>query len=69
MDKIKLGIIGIGNMGSGHTNNILGGRCPEVELVAVADVNPDRLNWMKESSMTESFGIWICTKIAQWKMR
>ncbi|MBO5798204.1 MAG: Gfo/Idh/MocA family oxidoreductase [Clostridia bacterium] len=50
MDKIKLGIIGIGNMGSGHTNNILGGRCPEVELVAVADVNPDRLNWMKEKA-------------------
>ena len=35
MDKIKLGIIGFGNMGTGHTSNIMGGNCPEVELVAI----------------------------------
>ena len=47
--KIKLGIIGIGNMGSGHAGNVLGGKCPELELVAVADTNPDRLAWGKEN--------------------
>ena len=47
--KIKLGIIGIGNMGTGHTKNILTGKCPEFELVAAADINPDRLAWAKES--------------------
>ena len=48
-DKIKLGIIGIGNMGSGHAQTIaLRGMCPEIELVAVADTNPDRLKWAEE---------------------
>ena len=35
--KVRLGIIGIGNMGSEHCRLILGGRCPETELRAVAD--------------------------------
>lgn len=47
--KIRLGIIGIGNMGTGHAGNVLGGKCPELELVAVADTNPDRLAWGKEN--------------------
>ena len=47
--KIKLGIIGIGNMGTGHAKNILTGKCPEFALVAAADINPDRLAWAKES--------------------
>ncbi len=46
-DKIKLGIIGIGGMGGGHFNNILNGYCPEVEVTAVADINPERLEWAK----------------------
>lgn len=45
MGKIKLGIIGIGNMGSGHIGNLLAGQCPEIELCAVADINPARLEW------------------------
>ena len=44
---IKLGIIGIGNMGTGHAGNLLGGQCPEFDLVAVADINPDRITWCK----------------------
>ena len=47
MSKIKRGIIGIGNMGSGHASNIEAGSCPEIELVAIADNNPDRLEWAK----------------------
>ena len=45
--KIRLGIIGVGNMGSGHAGNVLEGKCPDFELRAVADVNPDRLEWTK----------------------
>lgn len=41
--KVRLGIIGIGNMGGGHVANICGGNCPEIELAAVADINPERL--------------------------
>ncbi len=47
--KIRLGIIGIGNMGSGHASSVVKGSCPELELVAVADINPDRLAWAKKS--------------------
>lgn len=54
MEKIKLGIIGIGNMGSGHAGNIKNGRCPEIELVAIADNNPDRLAWAKEQNYAEN---------------
>ena len=49
MSKIKIGIIGIGNMGTSHSKNIMAGKCPELELVAVADLNPDRLAWAEEN--------------------
>ena len=45
--KIRLGIIGIGNMGSGHAGNIVSGKCPDFELCAIADINPARLEWAK----------------------
>ncbi|MBQ8718070.1 MAG: Gfo/Idh/MocA family oxidoreductase, partial [Clostridia bacterium] len=44
MEKVRLGIIGIGNMGTGHLNNILNRQCPEIEVTAVADINPARLD-------------------------
>ena len=53
-EKIKLGIIGIGNMGSGHASNIKNGSCPEIELVAIADINPERLAWAKEQNYAEN---------------
>ena len=49
MKKIKLGIIGIGNMGSNYATKVTQGECPDFELVAVADVNPARLKWAKEN--------------------
>lgn len=49
MDKIRLGIIGIGNMGSGHANSVVKGMCPDFVLAAVADTNPKRLEWAKSS--------------------
>lgn len=48
MDKVRLGIIGVGNMGSSHINNYLEGKLPEIEITAVADINPERLDWAKE---------------------
>ncbi|MDR0948210.1 MAG: Gfo/Idh/MocA family oxidoreductase [Lachnospiraceae bacterium] len=48
MSKLRLGIIGIGNMGSGHCKSIIEGKCPEIELSAVCDINPVRLDWVKE---------------------
>ncbi len=43
MDKIRLGIIGMGNMGSGHLNSIMNGECPRVEVTAFADIDPAKL--------------------------
>ncbi len=34
---LRLGIIGLGNMGTGHLGNILAGQCPEIEVTAIAD--------------------------------
>lgn len=48
MSKIKLGIIGIGNMGTAHCENILEGKCPDIEIVAIADKKEDRRTWAKE---------------------
>jgi len=45
--KIRLGILGIGNMGAGHARSILEGACPELELTAVADWNEERLAWFR----------------------
>lgn len=45
--KIRLGIIGMGNMGTGHAKNIIAGKCPDFELVAVADIKQQRLDWVK----------------------
>ena len=44
-DKIRLGIIGIGNMGIGHACRIADGECPDFVLTAVADINPARKEW------------------------
>ncbi len=49
MDKIRLGIIGIGNMGAIHCRHILDGKCPDIELVAVADIKQSRREWAKEN--------------------
>lgn len=48
MEKIRLGIIGVGNMGSGHLQNVVDGKCPKVEVTAVADIAPARLENAKK---------------------
>lgn len=49
MEKVRLGIIGIGNMGSGHIGYIEEGACPEIELTAVCDIKESRREWAKEN--------------------
>lgn len=43
--KLRLGIIGIGNMGSGHAKSFVNESCPDLTLAAVCDINPSRLEW------------------------
>ena len=47
MKKIKLGIIGIGNMGKGHLQNVIDGKCPSVEVAAVCDIDEKQLEYAK----------------------
>ncbi len=47
-NKIAIGIIGVGNMGTAHIKNIIGGKCTEFTVAAVADINPARLEAAKK---------------------
>ena len=43
MDKVRIGIAGLGNMGATHANCILAGKISRLELAAVCDVEPARV--------------------------
>ena len=47
MDKVRFGVVGLGNMGSGHTRNLFEGKIPGAVLTAVCDIKPDRLDWAR----------------------
>lgn len=47
MKQLKLGIIGLGNMGSSHAKNMIAGVVPEVRLTAVAEQDASRLELAK----------------------
>lgn len=49
MEKVRIGIIGIGGMGTSHAKNIVAGKVPNAELTAVCDINTERLEWAKQS--------------------
>ena len=44
---LRLGIIGAGGIASLHTHNILSGKCPEVQLTAMADRKESRREWIR----------------------
>ena len=50
MSKIRLGIIGVGNMGTTHIKNINEGKCPEVIVTAAADRLEARRQWIAENA-------------------
>ena len=43
MEKIRLGIIGMGNMGSVHFRNVAEGKSPSAEVTAVCDIDPKKI--------------------------
>ncbi|MHB1485818.1 MAG: Gfo/Idh/MocA family protein [Saccharofermentanales bacterium] len=47
MDNVRIGIIGIGNMGSVHANNIFRGEIRQATLAAVCDIDENKLEWAK----------------------
>ncbi|MGI6280067.1 MAG: Gfo/Idh/MocA family protein [Acutalibacteraceae bacterium] len=48
MQKLRTGVIGIGNMGSAHASCIAGGQIDGLELTAVCDIKKEKLNAFKE---------------------
>ena len=48
MEKIRLGILGVGTIGRDHVKRIVDGKCPEIELCAVCDLKQDRLDYARE---------------------
>lgn len=56
MNQVRMGIIGIGNMGSGHAKSIVEGKVPDMVLTAVADVREVRRQWAKDN-LTEGIAV------------
>ncbi|MFC4776358.1 Gfo/Idh/MocA family protein [Paenibacillus sp. GCM10023252] len=49
MSTVRIGIIGLGNMGTGHANYLIKNAVKGGQLTAICDINPDRLKWAKEN--------------------
>lgn len=49
MEKVRIGIIGLGGMGANHAKTIIEGKVPNAELSSICDVNPERLKWAREN--------------------
>lgn len=47
--QVKVGIIGIGNMGTAHSLQISTGKVEQMQLVAVADRNAHQRDWAKQN--------------------
>ena len=51
MDKVRIGIIGMGNMGRFHANDLQDGNVPRGELAAVGSTSPHKLEEYKEKGV------------------
>ena len=52
MDKVRFGVIGIGNMGSSHAKNLYDGNINDAVLTAVCDVDAKKREWASENLKT-----------------
>lgn len=48
MKQLQVGIIGVGNMGSGHAKALTKGEVPQMKLAAICDISPERKKVMTE---------------------
>ena len=49
MEKVRVGIIGIGNMGTKHAKNIYSGNVPNMELAAICDISKERREFAEKN--------------------
>jgi predicted dehydrogenase len=48
MSNMRVGIIGLGNMGTGHARDLINKEVHGAQLTAICDSRPERLQWAKE---------------------
>jgi predicted dehydrogenase len=48
LDIVRIGIVGLGNMGTGHAKYLIEGQVNGAVLAAVSDISPDRLKLARE---------------------
>ncbi|MDB5052458.1 MAG: oxidoreductase [Bacilli bacterium] len=48
MSNMRVGIIGLGNMGTGHARDLINKEVRGAQLTAICDSRPERLQWAKE---------------------
>ena len=46
---VRIGVVGVGNMGRSHIANIKDGKVKDGVLTAACDILPERLDWLKEN--------------------
>ena len=71
MDQVRMGIVGIGNMGSAHAQVLFKNGIPGGVLSAVCDIKETRRNWAKENlegvavfeSATDLFQSGVCDAV------
>ena len=71
MNKVRMGIIGYGNMGTKHVQNIAEGKVTDMELAAVCDISEARRRAVKErysdipvfENAEEMYGSGLCDAV------
>lgn len=57
MEELRIGVIGIGNMGSSHARQLAKGEVPGARLTAVCDLRQERLDWAR-GELGENVGLY-----------
>ena len=59
MEKVRFGIIGVGNMGSGHANKFLSGMIDNAVLTAICDLKPEKMEAVKKIEGGENLATFV----------
>ncbi len=59
MEKVRFGIIGVGNMGSGHANKFLSGMIDNAVLTAICDLKPEKMEAVKKMEGGENLATFV----------
>ena len=49
MERVRFGIVGLGNMGTTHAKNVFEGKVPKLELAAICDIAEGRREYAEEN--------------------